>query len=111
MKTDVKMLAKRYFQAYSEKNSTKLAEMFSEDITLTDWEIHIIGKNAVIEANRKIFDSTNQILVEIINMYSDAETVAAEIEVAIDNKPRIYVADFLTFNADGLIKRLMAYKC
>jgi len=46
-------ITKLYFQYFSEKDVQNLELLFSENIRLVDWEINVIGKKNVIEANKK----------------------------------------------------------
>ena len=59
--SDLKSLAEQYFEAFSRKDITVLADMFESDVILRDWEIFAAGKEAVVDANKRIFDSVDTI--------------------------------------------------
>jgi len=83
--------------------------LFDEGVVLRDWEISASGKDNVIKANQKIFDSVDTIQVTPLVMYSEDDVVVAELEILVDNKVKIYVTDVITFNGDK-ISSIRAYK-
>ena len=104
-------LTNKYFSVFSEKNIDVLSSMFSEDVVLRDWENSHQGKEAVVKANKAIFDSVKTIHVTTKNMVVGELEVAAEIEVNInDSEVRLLVTDVLSFNSELKIKSVRAYK-
>ena len=75
-----KILANKYFESFRKKNIKQIAEMFSEKITLNDWEVSSIGKTEVLNTTQNIFNSVNNIQVKIIDLYGEKRTVVAELE-------------------------------
>ena len=106
---DLKQLAEQYFETFSRKDLGRLALMFHTDVSLFDWEISAEGINAVLEANKKIFDSVNTIKVVPLALYQDGNVVAAELNIIINEDEVIAVADVLTFEDDKIIM-VRAYK-
>ena len=104
--------SKEYFTAFSEKNIEKLNSMFSEDVSLRDWDIEATGIGSVLKANSNIFSSVETIVVIPTGLYCDREqnTVIAEIEILINGDEKILVNDVLEFNKEGKIKSIRAYK-
>ena len=54
-------LARRYFEAFSNKDINTLTNMFSDEIYLRDWEIDTKGKRNVTLATENIFKSVDSI--------------------------------------------------
>lgn len=98
-----------YLRKYEEKDLKSIEEMFSNDIVLRDWKIRVVGKeNALIET-RKNFESAKSIQIEVLSIYENANTVAAELKIIVDNKEELYVVDVVTINFDGKISSIKAY--
>jgi len=105
----LKKICNIYFARFSNKDIDKLAVMFDDDVSLRDWEISASGKDNVIKANQKIFDSVDTIQVTPLVMYSEDDVVVAELEILVDNKVKLYVTDVITFTGDK-ISSIRAYK-
>jgi hypothetical protein len=104
---------KKYFQTFSNKDLDGLSEMFSETVILADWNISVFGKKDVLDANKGIFDSVNSIAVNPYAYYGGNNAYAVEltIEVDIDGKiEELQVVDVITFDEEGLIDTIKAYK-
>lgn len=114
--TSVGMLNKKneqicllYLQRYEDKDLKGIEEMFSNEIGLRDWKIRVEGKeNALIET-RKNFQSAKSIKIEVLSIYENENTVAAELKITIDNKDKLYVVDVITINTEGKISSIKAY--
>ena len=106
---------KTYFQAFSDKDLDTLSEMFSSDILLTDWDICAVGKENVLEENKKIFDSVAAISVNPYAYYGGNSSYAVELTIEVTPKnngkvEELQVVDVITFNGEGLIDSIKAYK-
>ena len=99
-----------YLLSFQNKNIIRLSKLFDEEITLTDWEINAVGKESVIEANKKIFNSVKIIKIELINLILEDQILAAEMLLNIDNHLNIKVVDVISFTKKGKIKSITAYK-
>ncbi len=110
MKIDYINLCKNYFKVFSEKNIDELTKLFSKNVTLKDWENSASGLIEVLKVNKKIFKSVNTIEVKPINIYSDNNTVISEIEIFIDKSDKINVVDIISFDQEGKILSITAYK-
>ena len=100
-----------YFQTFSNKDINGLSEMFSDDVRLSDWDIMEFGRKNVLIANQKIFDSVETITVKPINFYFDDDnTAAVEILVVVNETEILEVVDVISFNENGLIDSIKAYK-
>jgi hypothetical protein len=106
----IKQLAQQYFEAFSRKNLESLALIYSESVTLRDWEIDVSEKTAVLEANQKLFESVESISIKPLNLYEDGNTVASEIEIIINETQVLKVIDVIDFDESGKIQHIRAYK-
>ena len=110
MNIDYINLCKNYFKVFSEKNIDELTKLFSKNVILKDWENSASGLIEVLKVNKKIFKSVNTIEVKPINIYSDNNTVISEIEIFIDKSDKINVVDIISFDQEGKILSITAYK-
>ena len=102
---------KEYFKNFSNKNLFELEKMFSENIVLRDWNIHALGKQEVIDANKGIFESVETIQVTPVSFYSNSDySYAVCISILINGNETLDVIDVIDFDNDGLIKSVVAFK-
>tara|TARA_B100000029_G_C17353711_1_gene879900 strand:+ start:571 stop:900 length:330 start_codon:yes stop_codon:yes gene_type:complete len=102
--------SKFYFEIFSNKKIELLEKIFSDEITLRDWENHVKGKDQVLQVNKNIFESVDSINVKPLNINADKNKIFAELEIEINNKDKILVFDIITFNEQGKITSIKAYK-
>jgi ketosteroid isomerase-like protein len=107
---DLKQLAKQYFEAFSQKDLDRLALIYSDSVTLRDWDIDVAGKTAVLEANQKLFDSVDSINIVPLKLYEDGSTVASEIYILINSHLSLKVVDVIDFDDSGQIQNIRAYQ-
>ena len=107
---DLKELCLGYFKSFTAKDIEGLKGVFSEDVTLRDWEVEVKGMKKVIETNEKIFSEIESIEVVPKVMYQENDTVISEIEVIINKDRPMLVVDIIEFNNGGKIKSIRAYK-
>jgi steroid delta-isomerase len=99
-----------YFHNFSTHNITGLANQFSEHVTLRDWDQAQVGKQQVLAANQRIWDSTESIVVTPLAVYEQGHTVAAELLITVNRTEHIWVTDIIDFDDQGLITAVRAYK-
>ena len=104
---DVLNLTKKYFEAFSNKNIEKLSLIYSENVTLIDWDIDINGKNKVLKANSELFNLNFQLIINSIYVL-DKKTFN-EITIII-NEEELKIIDVIDFDDDSKIKSIVAYK-
>ena len=103
-------LVTKYFEDFSIKDLEKLSDIFSEEITLQDWDILAKGKQNVLEANKSIFNSVDTISVNLNELYIDDNVATCMIEIVINNEETLKVIDIIKIDTDGKIKEISAYK-
>lgn len=107
---ELKEIVKIYFKYFSNKDLQNLENLFSENITLKDWDINVIGKQEVLKANKNIFESVESILVTLSKIYQDKNVVLCEIDILINRKEKLRVIDIIKFDENNKIKEILAYK-
>jgi len=104
-------MSRKYFEIFSAKDLDGLAEMFADDVVLRDWEISALGKEDVLAANQKIFESVTNISVKPLKSCEQGNTVMTEIEIDVNaDESKLLVVDVIDFDGQGKIKSVRAYK-
>ena len=104
-------ISKEYFNTFSNKDLPGLEELFSDNITLRDWEIQAEGKGDVLAANGKIFNAVTNMHVYPLKLYEDGDTVIAELEIIVDNMSTpLKVVDVIVFDEANRIFAIRAYR-
>jgi ketosteroid isomerase-like protein len=98
-----------YFTKFSNKDISALNDMFTDDITLTDWDINVSGKTNVLDANKNIFDNVKSISIIVKNIAENNNFVFAEIDITINSETLLNVVDVIEFRKEK-IKSICAYK-
>ncbi|MCW3094357.1 MAG: hypothetical protein JWP81_5426 [Ferruginibacter sp.] len=83
--------------------------MFSDDILLRDWKIRVEGKEKALIETLKNFESVEAIKIDVLSIYENESTVAAELKIIINNKEELYVIDVITINSEGKISSIKAF--
>jgi len=100
-----------YFEAFSNKDLEKLSELYSDNVSLADWEpLFFDGKKQVLYANKTLFDSVQSVNILVKRIGSNDKNVFAEIDILINNTNQLFVVDILEFDEDLKIKSIRAYK-
>lgn len=100
-----------YFKAFSDKDIDSLSKMFSDQISLVDWNISAIGKKKVVDINQNIFDNVKTIKVTPIDFYCNSNTsYAIKILIIIDEDETLNVIDIINFDDNGMITSITAFK-
>jgi hypothetical protein len=107
---DLKSLCLKYFYNFSLKDIDSLSKMFASGCQLRDWENSAVGKNDVVAVYEKIFNSVDSIAVTPGALYEDGDNIIAELLITINGAEQILVTDVITFNDDGKIISVRAYK-
>jgi hypothetical protein len=108
--TSLKAIAKQYFSIFSKKDLSGLAKLFSDDVCLRDWEIAASGKEAVLNANQKIFEALKTIEVTPVLLLAENDWVSAQLEILVNKEEVIHVVDLLRFNSEQKISHIIAFK-
>jgi ketosteroid isomerase-like protein len=108
--SDLKELAKQYFETFNRKDLDGIAGMFTDNAALRDWGYwNCKGKSDVLIELKKTFDDFDSLIVTPITLYEEGNTVIAELELLMNNIELVVVVDILTFEGDK-IASVRAYK-
>ena len=102
-------LAYQYFDAWAKKDLASLSTQFAEEVVLLDWEVLASGKEKVLEANQRIFETFKKLAINVCKISCSENTVFAQIEILAD-EAIIPVVDVLEFNSAGKVKKVRAYR-
>lgn len=109
LKATNKEIVLLYLKRYENKDLKGIEDIFSNDIALRDWKIRVVGKeNALIET-RKNFESVKSIRIDVLSIYENKNTVAAELKIIINGSEELYVIDVITINAERKINSIKAF--
>jgi len=106
----LKKITIEYFDLFSRKNIIQLEKMFSEEVSLHDWDVSCYGKVNVVDSIQSIFNNVDKIVIEPIRIYSEYSTVIAELEIIINGTTSLFVVDVIEYNKDNEIVSIRAYK-
>ncbi len=102
-------LCLRYLKNYAEKDLNGIEAMFSDNVISRDWKIRVTGKKSAIDETRKNFETADSIEIEVLSIFENENTVAAELKINVDNTEELYVVDVIVFNSEGQIESIRAY--
>ena len=102
-------IVEKYFDAFGSRNIEELASLYSDNVSLRDWDTELNGRDNILEANKSFFDSVESLSVEVKDIYLNRSSIAAEITIFINQEP-LLVTDIITLNEDGKINSIRAYK-
>lgn len=99
-----------YFNNFQNKDIASLEKMFSETVTLRDWEVDVKGIDRVLKANQNIFSNTGEIkITRKSTVVHESGLTFSEILIDVNNE-QLKVLDVITFNNDNKITSIRAYK-
>jgi len=99
----------KYINAFSSKDVNTISCMISDDILIEDWNETISSRHNAILFFKKIFESANEIKVEISDVWNDANVVIARIQIQID-RASLDVVDVIKFDENIKISQIIAFK-
>ena len=98
-----------YLRHYSHRDLDRVSSIFSDEVTLRDWSISVVGKAAAVAETSRNFESCQSIEIQTLGIYEGGDTVAGELRIVVDGKTELYVMDVIRFDAGGKIKSIRAY--
>ena len=108
-------LAHTYFNTWNNHDVDGLRALFADDVTLgVIGMLKLSGASKVAAANGDIFKSVPKIAIDVLTIHVSEHTKTAlcEILVKLHNAKDevLKVADVITFNSEGKITAVRAYK-
>ena len=99
-----------YQEAFNKQDLKKLETLFSDNITLKDWERKVEGKIKVLEENIKIFKSVESIESKTVKNFFFENTAICILKIIVNDKETLDVVDIIEFNKENKISSIVAYK-
>lgn len=109
-RASISQVALLYLKSFAEKDIGSLEVLFADTVSLADWDGHLIGKDNIIEFNKKVFASINSISIDIVKVAVGQNTVMAELRITLNNSTTLNVVDVIEFDDDNKIQSIKAYK-
>lgn len=106
----ISQVALLYLKSFAEKDLGSLEVLFADTITLADWEGQLVGKENILNFNKKIFASINNIGVDVVKVAVGQNTVMAELRITLNNTQVVNVVDVIEFDDENKIQSIKAYK-
>ena len=104
---------KKYLAAFAAKDLDQLDEIYSDDITIRDWEDTISGKEQVLMANKHLFNITDHISIHIKDVAYNNKIIFVNVDlIAISGKDKVHlpVMYMVEINDKGKISYINAFK-
>ena len=99
-----------YQEAFNSQNLDKLKSIFSEDITLKDWDREVKGNNNALQENKKIFESVKSIRAETVKNYFFENIAVCILKIVVNDNEILDVVDIIEVNRENKISSIKAYK-
>lgn len=103
-------LASRYLTAYADKDLATISDVISGHVTLQDWNVSGQGSEFFLSETQKNFDNAEQIEIEVLQLLTTDDSVAAVLAITVDGSIKLDVVDVMTFDSNGKMTALRAYK-
>lgn len=104
-------ICEHYFRNFVDANNEGVSALLSDDVTLTDWEIHVEGRKDVMAAFDNIWSALSDINVDISNIDLIKDRAYCTITInSPDLDGPIDVIDVIGFDNCGMISSITAYK-
>jgi hypothetical protein len=88
------------------KNPKGLEELYSEDITLTDWNGQWKGRLAVLEMNENLFNNDFHLKIDEVRISGNRTYGHIQLEIGGST---LKIVDVIDWSNDGKIKHITAY--
>ncbi len=110
MTINVEQLTRNCLAAYQAKDIATIASMFHPEVVLRDWNSEVRDHSAAVAEFTKNFEQAQSLKIQIKRIYLGKLSAAAELEITVNETEQINVVDVLTFNNEGKIMSIVAYK-
>ena len=107
---DLTSITKAYFNFFSNKDISNLSKLYSEDVRLKDWEIDVEGKDKVMKVNADVFNDFKSVKIKPLNILHRDNYTFSQIQIFLNEDIFLEVVDIISFNKNGEINFIRAYK-
>ena len=107
--TSIDTIVKQYFDAFNRRDLDKLAVLYADGVILSEWDEHVfVGRERVLEANKKLFDAEPTLHISICCSGVTNNTSVNEILVYVSTGI-VKIVDSITVVNNKIVK-IMAYR-
>ena len=103
-----------YFKKWNDHDGAAVGALFAEQADLQDWNASVSGKEEIQTFNEDLFAACPDIRCEVRNVHVSGQTMTATCEILVhvnkNDTDAIKAVDVITFDNDGKIKNLQAFK-
>lgn len=100
----------RYLAAYEAKDLGAIESMLAPDVRLQDWNVSVVGKDAVLAETRKNFESAGSLSIQVVQAFSNPPSAAAHLRITVNHTIHLEVVDVVTFDGVGQVVGIRAFK-
>lgn len=106
----IRQLAIDYVAAFNRHDLDGLGALFDDAVTLRDWSLEASGRDAVLAANRSIFEAVPDIAVTLVSLVVEGRSAALELDIRVGATENLRVVDLLDFTEAGRLVSVRAFK-
>jgi len=107
-------MVNNYFRKWNDHDGTSVGALFAEQSVLQDWNACVNNKEEIQKFNEDLFSACPDIRCEILRVHVSGQTMTATCEILVhvnkNDTEAIKAVDVITFDNDGKIKNLQAFK-
>jgi steroid delta-isomerase len=83
--------------------------MFAEGVTLRDWKIGVMGKQAVLRETRTNSEAVQKIQILALHLHESSQAAVGELWIVVNEHIEFFVVDVVEFHVAGKIKAIRAF--
>ena len=106
----LEFLAREFLAAYEAKDLQTISSKLAEGVVVKDWNLEVVGKTQVLLEFAKNFEEASSLSIQIVQLHSSENAVAAELEIKVNEIEILHVVDVITFAENNEITSIVSYK-
>ena len=106
----LEFLAREFLAAYEAKALQTISSKLAEGVVVKDWNLEVVGKTQVLREFAKNFEEASSLSIQIVQLHSSENAVAAELEIKVNEIEILHVVDVITFAENNEITSIVSYK-
>ena len=106
----LEFLAREFLAAYEAKDLQTISSKLAEGVVVKDWNLEVVGKTQVLLEFAKNFEEASSLSIQIVQLHSSENAVAAELEIKVNEIETLHVVDVITFAENNEITSIVSYK-
>jgi ketosteroid isomerase-like protein len=106
----IETLARAFLSAYESKDLGKISSQLADGVVVRDWNLEVVGKANALREFAKNFEQARSLSIQVIQLHSSNNGVAAEVEIVVNGEDVLRVVDILTFGINGEVTSIVSYK-